>query len=145
VLIKKYDLKKRGLPVVHDHAAGIDIGSRFHVVVVPAYLAKESVQTLQAFTSDLERLANWLVIFTLRRDCCTSGSICPIRAEKMPRISTVMAQGASLAMSSSALQECRDNLAPKKLAAGRKAILHPECGLKCGLAGFFETTETKKP
>nr|WP_251029688.1 hypothetical protein [Pseudomonas fluorescens] len=59
--MKKHDLKQRGLPVVHDHAAGIDIGSRFHVVAVPADLAKESVQTFQALTSDLERLANWLV------------------------------------------------------------------------------------
>jgi transposase len=59
--MKKHDLKQRGLPVIHDHAAGIDIGSRFHVVAVPADLAKESVQTFQAFTSDLERLANWLV------------------------------------------------------------------------------------
>ncbi|WDH37240.1 IS110 family transposase [Pseudomonas chlororaphis] len=59
--MKKHDLKQRGLPVIHDHAAGIDIGSRFHVVAVPADLAKDSVQTFQAFTSDLERLANWLV------------------------------------------------------------------------------------
>jgi hypothetical protein len=49
------------LPVINDHAAGIDIGSRFHVVAVPADLAKESIQTFQAFTSDLERLTNWLV------------------------------------------------------------------------------------
>jgi len=55
------DLKRRGLPVIHDHAAGIDIGSRFHVVAVPADLAKEPVQTFQAFTADLERMANWLV------------------------------------------------------------------------------------
>nr|WP_206429765.1 hypothetical protein [Pseudomonas chlororaphis] len=48
--MKKHDLKQRGLLVVHDHAAGIDIGSRFHVVAVPADLAKESVQTFQAFT-----------------------------------------------------------------------------------------------
>jgi len=59
--MKRHDLKQRGLPVIHDHAAGIDIGSRFHVVAVPADLAKESVQTFQAFTADLERMANWLV------------------------------------------------------------------------------------
>ena len=59
--MKKHDLKQRGLPVIHDHAAGIDIGSRFHVVAVPADLAKESVQTFQAFTADVERMANWLV------------------------------------------------------------------------------------
>jgi transposase len=59
--MKKHDLKQRGLPVIHDYAAGIDIGSRFHVVAVPADLAKESVQTFQAFTADLERMTDWLV------------------------------------------------------------------------------------
>jgi transposase len=50
-----------GLPVIHDRAAGIDIGSRFHVVAVSADLSGEPVQTFQAFTSDLERMADWLV------------------------------------------------------------------------------------
>lgn len=59
--MKKHDLKQRGLRVIHDRAAGIDVGSRFHVVAVPADLAKESIQTFQAFTADLERMANWLV------------------------------------------------------------------------------------
>lgn len=49
-----------GLPVVHERAAGIDIGSRFHVVAVPPGLADESVQTFQAFTADLQRMADWL-------------------------------------------------------------------------------------
>ena len=59
--MKKPDLKQRGLPVIHDRAPGIDIGSRFHVVAVPVDLAKEPVQTFQAFTADLERMANWLI------------------------------------------------------------------------------------
>jgi len=50
-----------GLPVIHDRAAGIDVGSRFHVVAVGADLCKEPVQTFQAFTSDLQRMADWLV------------------------------------------------------------------------------------
>lgn len=53
--------KGAGLPVIHDRAAGIDIGSRFHVVAVGADLCKEPVQTFQAFTSDLQRMADWLV------------------------------------------------------------------------------------
>ena len=53
--------KQAGLPVIHDRAAGIDIGSRFHVVAVPSDLCDEPVQTFQAFTSDLERMANWLI------------------------------------------------------------------------------------
>jgi transposase len=50
-----------GLPVIHDRAAGIDVGSRFHVVAVGADFCTEPVQTFQAFTSDLQRMADWLV------------------------------------------------------------------------------------
>ncbi|MCY0852573.1 IS110 family transposase [Cupriavidus sp. D39] len=53
--------KPTGLPIIHPFAAGIDIGSRFHVVAVSPDLCDEPVQTFQAFTSDLERMANWLV------------------------------------------------------------------------------------
>ena len=49
-----------GLPVIHARAAGIDIGSRFHVVAVPSTLTDESVQTFQAFTADIQRMADWL-------------------------------------------------------------------------------------
>src|SRR5258708_34849721 len=50
-----------GLPVIHERAAGIDIGSRFHVVAVGADLCEQPVQTFQVFTSDLQRMADWLV------------------------------------------------------------------------------------
>uniref|UniRef100_A0ABX1N5X5 Uncharacterized protein n=1 Tax=Aromatoleum buckelii TaxID=200254 RepID=A0ABX1N5X5_9RHOO len=36
------------------------VGSRFHVVAVPPDLSDEPVQSFQAFTADLERMANWL-------------------------------------------------------------------------------------
>ncbi len=50
-----------GLPVIHQRAAGIDIGSRFHVVDVPSHLSDDPVQTFQVFTADLQRLADWLL------------------------------------------------------------------------------------
>jgi len=53
--------KQSGLPVVHERAAGIDIGSRFHVVAVTPDCSDEPVQTFQAFTGDLQRMADWLV------------------------------------------------------------------------------------
>ena len=53
--------KPAGLPIIHPFAAGIDIGSRFHVAAVSPDLCDEPVQTFQAFTSDLERMAEWLV------------------------------------------------------------------------------------
>ena len=55
-----------GLPVIHDCAAGIDVGSRFHVVAVGSDLCKEPVQTFQAFTSDLQRMADWLVAIGIK-------------------------------------------------------------------------------
>jgi transposase len=53
--------KPEGLPIIHARAAGIDIGSRFHVVAVAPNLADEPVQTFQAFTSDVQRIADWLI------------------------------------------------------------------------------------
>lgn len=50
-----------GLPVVHEFAAGIDIGSRFHVVAVPPEMASEAVQTFESYTADLHRMADWLI------------------------------------------------------------------------------------
>ena len=49
------------LLTVHPYAAGIDIGSRFHVVAVSPELATEPVRTYQSFTDDLHRMADWLV------------------------------------------------------------------------------------
>lgn len=50
-----------GLPIIHECAAGIDIGSRFHVAAVSPDLSDEPVRTFHAFTSDLHRLADWLI------------------------------------------------------------------------------------
>jgi len=52
--------KATGLAVINSRATGIDIGSRFHVVDVPAEMNDEPVQTFQAFTGDLHRTADWL-------------------------------------------------------------------------------------
>lgn len=57
----KLSQKPTGLPIIQDRAAGIDIGSRFHVAAVPADLCSEPVQTFQAFTGEIERMADWLV------------------------------------------------------------------------------------
>nr|WP_314605398.1 IS110 family transposase [uncultured Janthinobacterium sp.] len=58
--------KPTGLPIIHPFAAGIDIGSRFHVVDVSRDLCDEPVQTFQAFTNDLQRMAAWLVATGIR-------------------------------------------------------------------------------
>lgn len=59
--MSKRSSRAAGLPIVHERAAGIDVGSRFHVVAVPAHLCDEPVQSFQAFTGDLRRMADWLM------------------------------------------------------------------------------------
>lgn len=49
------------LSAVNANAAGIDVGSQFHVVAVPGDRDEEAVRTFQSFTGDLHRLAEWLV------------------------------------------------------------------------------------
>ena len=51
---------RRGFSTVHPHAAGIDVGSRFHMVAVAADRDPESVRTFSSFTGDWHRLADWL-------------------------------------------------------------------------------------
>lgn len=58
--------KPSGLPIIHPRAAGIDIGSRFHVVAVSPDLCDEPVQTFQAFTHDLLRMADWLIALEIQ-------------------------------------------------------------------------------
>lgn len=53
----------RSLERVNLHAAGIDIGSRFHAVAVPPGSSPtgRDVEFFDTFTSDLEALAKWLI------------------------------------------------------------------------------------
>jgi transposase len=46
---------------IHPHVAGIDCGSAEHYVAVPTDRSPSSVQSFKTFTSDLLRLADWLV------------------------------------------------------------------------------------
>jgi transposase len=57
---KRKRQKKRDLVVIHPHAAGIDVGSKFHVVAVPGSCDPEPVRSFRSFTGDLRRLADWL-------------------------------------------------------------------------------------
>ena len=58
---KRKRLKKEPpLPIVHRRAAGIDVGSTFHAVAVPASLDPRPVRTFCTFTGELHELARWL-------------------------------------------------------------------------------------
>ena len=53
--------RRRTLSIVHPYAAGIDIGSRFHVVAVPPDLDEEPTRTFNSFTGELTTLVQWLI------------------------------------------------------------------------------------
>lgn len=52
--------KQRNMPIIHPNAAGVDIGSKFHVVAVGSDQDKEPVRAFQSFTSDLHEMAKWI-------------------------------------------------------------------------------------
>ena len=45
---------------IHPHAAGLDIGSTFHVVAVAPDRDPTPVRTFRSFSGDLHQLADWL-------------------------------------------------------------------------------------
>lgn len=45
---------------VHTHAAGVDVGSTFHVAAVSGKIAESPVQAFKSFTADLHAMADWL-------------------------------------------------------------------------------------
>ena len=51
---------KNELQVINSHAAGIDIGSKFHIVAVSPEHDPNPVRKFNSFTTDLHRLADWL-------------------------------------------------------------------------------------
>jgi transposase len=57
---KTFRRSSRQLGVVHPRAAGIDVGSTFHVVAVPREQDERPVRTSQTFSGDLHQLADWL-------------------------------------------------------------------------------------
>src|SRR5467141_1198533 len=57
---KKSTPSPENMPILHPHAAGIDVGAEEHWVGVPADRDAQPVQKLSAFTCDLHRLADWL-------------------------------------------------------------------------------------
>jgi len=48
------------MPIIHRNAAGIDIGSKFHVVAVSPEITDEPVKTFKSFTGELHAMAKWL-------------------------------------------------------------------------------------
>ena len=57
---KKHKPTPEQMPIIHPHAAGIDVGAEEHWVCVPADRDAQPIQKFRAFTCDLHRLADWL-------------------------------------------------------------------------------------
>ncbi|MCO6440217.1 MAG: transposase [Nitrococcus mobilis] len=53
-------VRTTNLAVVHPHAAGLDVGARFHVAAVAPERAEEPVKSFGSFTDDLHALVSWL-------------------------------------------------------------------------------------
>ena len=57
---KQHTPTPENMPILHPHAAGIDVGAEEHGVCVPVDRDVHPIQTFSAFTCDLHRLADWL-------------------------------------------------------------------------------------
>jgi len=57
---KQHTPTPEDMPLIHPHAAGIDVGAEEHWVCVPADRDAQPIQKFSAFTCDLHRLADWL-------------------------------------------------------------------------------------
>jgi hypothetical protein len=82
-----------GLPVIHDRAAGIDVGSRFRRCCGSRSL--KSHQTFQAFTSDLQRMADRLVAMGLGRLPESTGVLRRVRSVGRSGIEVILANARS--------------------------------------------------
>lgn len=72
---KRTDTRRQGFSAVHSNAAGVDVGSRIHVVAVAADRDEEPVRTFETFTGDLHRLADWLKEVGIRTVAMESTSV----------------------------------------------------------------------
>jgi transposase len=50
----------KSLPVIHAHAAGIDIGDTFHCVAIPDGQGGQEVKTISAYSCDLREIVEYL-------------------------------------------------------------------------------------
>lgn len=48
------------LSTINEHAAGLDVGSTFHVVAVRGDRDDKPVRTFRSFSGDLHQMADWL-------------------------------------------------------------------------------------
>lgn len=72
---KRKGKRRSTLKSMNPDAAGIDIGSRFHVVAVPPDRDDNPVRSFDSFTGDLHRLADWMKSCGVRTVAMESTSV----------------------------------------------------------------------
>ena len=78
--------RRARLKVINPRSAGIDVGSRFHVVAVPAELDPDPVRKFSSFTKDLIALAEWLLAVGISTIAMESTGICQATAKTGPAL-----------------------------------------------------------
>jgi len=71
------------LPVLHPHAAGIDVGASELFVAVSADRDPQSVRSFPTFTRDLNALADWLQQCGIRSVAMESTSACQLPSSRL--------------------------------------------------------------
>lgn len=72
---KRKGRRRSTLKSMNPDAAGVDIGSRFHVVAVPPDRDDNPVRSFDSFTGDLHRLADWMESCGVRTVAMESTSV----------------------------------------------------------------------
>ena len=73
------------LELINPDAAGIDCGATTHVVAVPPDRDNEPIQSFRTFTTDLQRLADWLVACRITSVALESTGVFWIPIYEIPR------------------------------------------------------------
>ena len=110
---RRLESRNPGLEVVHPDAAGIDIGNESHYVAVPPGRDAEPVQEFGSWTSDLNRMAEWLKACGIKTVAMQSTGVywitaCDVLEEAGLKVFLVNARGTkNLPGRKSDVQECQ--------------------------------------
>src|ERR1039457_3694855 len=74
-MAKRFKKRCEELPILHPHAAGIDVGASELFVAVSADRDPQPVRSFPTFTRDLNALADWLQLCGIRSVAMESTSV----------------------------------------------------------------------
>jgi len=74
-MVKRSKKRCEELPILHPHAAGIDVGASELFVAVSADRDPQPIRSFPTFTRDLNALADWLQQYGVRSVAMESTSV----------------------------------------------------------------------